>query len=293
MPGAALAVAAVGLAAPRIRHRLGLSPKLVTALAWLGPVAITLAFPPTRGRHLWVYYLHEMAYFTGYELPGDDVDRLRERMRVRYPIVLDRLIGMGEIPAIRLQRAFHVPGRVAPQDMALSAFHWAWYFVPHSAVIAVAARRPERLVRAAAIVGLTFDLGLVVYRLVPTAPPWWAAENGHLPPVERIVVQTSRRTFGPAWEPVYGGLARNPFAAMPSLHLASSWAAAHALGELGPGYRAAGFAYSAGLALALVYLGEHYVVDLVIGVAVAEAARAIVDSETARRLVGPGLLPGS
>lgn len=288
-----MAVAAAGLAAPRVRHRLGLSPKLVTTLAWLGPLAASLAFPPTRGRHLWVYYLQQMAYFTGYELPGDDIDRLRARMRVRYPIALDRLLGVGEIPSIRLQRAFHTPGRIGPPDMVLSVLHWAWYFVPHGAVIAVACRRPDRLPRAAATVGLTFDLGLVVYRLIPTAPPWWAAENGHLPPVERIVVQTSRQTFGPAWEPVYGGLARNPFAAMPSLHMASSWAAAHALGELGPAYRAAGFAYSAGLALALVYLGEHYVVDLLAGVALAEAARAVVGSQAVAAVAGPDLRPES
>jgi membrane-associated phospholipid phosphatase len=288
-----VAAAAVGLAAPRVRRRLGLKPALVAALAWQAPIVVAAAFAPSRARDAWVYALQEFAYFAMYEMPGDDLDRLRRRVRIHYPITADRVLGLGEVPTTWLQRRFYEPGRLRGHDMALSAFHWVWYFVPHGAVVAVMCRRPERLPRAAATVALTFDLGLLVYRLVPTAPPWWAAEQGLLPPVERIVVRTSERAFGPAWPKMYGELARNPFAAMPSLHMASSWAAAHALGELGPGARAAGFAYSAGLGLALVYLGEHYVVDLLAGVALAESARAIVRSRPFALVAGPRFDPPS
>jgi hypothetical protein len=60
---------------------------------------------------------------------------------------------------------------------------------------------------------------------------------------------------------------------MPSLHFATSVMAAHVLGDAGPVQGALGWSYAAALGFALVYLGEHYVVDLVVGLALAEAVR--------------------
>jgi membrane-associated phospholipid phosphatase len=45
------------------------------------------------------------------------------------------------------------------------------------------------------------------------------------------------------------------------------------LGEVGPKEAALGWAYAAALGFALVYLGEHYVTDLIAGAALAEAVR--------------------
>jgi membrane-associated phospholipid phosphatase len=61
---------------------------------------------------------------------------------------------------------------------------------------------------------------------------------------------------------------------MPSLHFATSVTAAHVLAETGPVAGALGWAYATTLGLALVYLGEHYVVDLAAGLALAESIRA-------------------
>ena len=60
---------------------------------------------------------------------------------------------------------------------------------------------------------------------------------------------------------------------MPSLHFATSLMGAHLLSEIGPVSGAVGWAYAATLGLALVYLGEHYAVDLIGGAALAEAVR--------------------
>jgi membrane-associated phospholipid phosphatase len=61
---------------------------------------------------------------------------------------------------------------------------------------------------------------------------------------------------------------------MPSLHFATSIMAAHLLSEVGPVAGAIGWTYAATLGLALVYLGEHYAVDLIGGAALAEGVRA-------------------
>jgi membrane-associated phospholipid phosphatase len=60
---------------------------------------------------------------------------------------------------------------------------------------------------------------------------------------------------------------------MPSLHFATSLMSAHLLREAGPLPGAIGWTYAITLGFALVYLGEHYVVDLVAGAALTELVR--------------------
>jgi hypothetical protein len=49
--------------------------------------------------------------------------------------------------------------------------------------------------------------------------------------------------------------------------------AAHVLGQVGRKQAVIGWSYAFALGFALVYLGEHYVTDLVAGFALAEAVR--------------------
>jgi membrane-associated phospholipid phosphatase len=51
--------------------------------------------------------------------------------------------------------------------------------------------------------------------------------------------------------------------------------AAHVLGEVGRKEAVVGWTYTAALGFALVYLGEHYVTDLVAGFALAETVRLV------------------
>jgi membrane-associated phospholipid phosphatase len=119
-----------------------------------------------------------------------------------------------------------------------------------------------------------YDLGCLLYALVPTAPPWWAGENGYTPePVRRIMVEVGKPMWGRAWDRMYDSLGGNPWAAMPSLHFAASLMAAILLTEAGPVEGALGWAYAGALGFALVYLGEHYVIDLVAGAALVVLVR--------------------
>jgi hypothetical protein len=60
---------------------------------------------------------------------------------------------------------------------------------------------------------------------------------------------------------------------MPSLHFATSVMAAHILGDVGRAQGVLGWSYALTLGFALVYLGEHYVIDLIAGLALAEGVR--------------------
>jgi membrane-associated phospholipid phosphatase len=61
---------------------------------------------------------------------------------------------------------------------------------------------------------------------------------------------------------------------MPSLHFATSLLAAMLLAEASPGRGVAAYGYAAALGLALVYMGEHYAIDLIAGAALVAAVRA-------------------
>jgi membrane-associated phospholipid phosphatase len=242
-------------------------------LAWQVPIAVAWALPRTRGRDAAIYALQMWAYVAHYEMPNDNPEQLLARLHVRYPIQIDRALGLGVPPTIRLQRSLGREGHVRPHDTFLSAIHWSWFFVPHGSIAYVLLFHRPQFERSAAQMAAVFDLGLLGYWLVPTAPPWWAGSNGHLPHVRRIMVEAGKRVWGRHWEPLYDSLGTNPFAAMPSLHFATSVMAAHVLGDTGRVAGALGWAYAGTLGFALVYLGEHYVADLIAGLALAEGVR--------------------
>ena len=89
------------------------------------------------------------------------------------------------------------------------------------------------------------------------------------------MVEAGEHYWGRLWRPLYDLLGGNPFAAMPSLHFATSVMAAHVLSDVGRGPGALGWTYAATLGFGLVYLGEHYVVDLLVGLALAETVRQV------------------
>jgi membrane-associated phospholipid phosphatase len=233
------------------------------------------------------------AYLAGYEIPNDDPQALERRARVAYPVSFDRRVGLGTTPTVRLQRAFSSPGRFNAFEKILVWCHWVWFMVPHGTVVWFLVRHPDDFERAATRMYATFDLGLIGYWTVPTAPPWYAAqhglmEDGKTPELRRMMVEYGEQFWKQGWAPLYGVLGGNPLAAMPSLHFATSVTAAHVLSDTGRVAGGLGWTYAATLGLALVYLGEHYVVDLLAGLTLAEGIRTAtpVVSSATRRVSG-------
>src|SRR4051812_44869022 len=223
--------------------------------------------------------LQMWAYLAAYKMPADDPDKLEQRVRVAYPVNVDKALGMGTTPTLRLQRAFGTPGRFARWEKLLVWSHWVWFAFPHGTVLYVLLRHRDRFPRAAAQVYATFDIGVIGYWALPTAPPWYAARHGYMedgrtPELRRMMVEYGEQFWKSGWAPLYGVLGGNPLAAMPSLHFATSVTAAHVLTGTGRVAGAFGWTYALTLGLALVYLGEHYVVDLAAGLALAESIRA-------------------
>jgi membrane-associated phospholipid phosphatase len=252
----------------------------VLGTAGAAPVAVCVAFRRNRVRDLAVCALNMWAYLAAYEMPHDDPEALAARVRVRYPIAIDRVLGLGVPPTVRLQRRFAAPDTVNRFERVLVWCHWLWFLVPHGSVGWVLLRKPERFPAAAARMYAVFDAGAIFYWAIPTAPPWWAAASGRLEDsravaVRRMMIEYGEQFWGDRWGALYDVLGGNPLAAMPSLHFATSLMGAHLLSEVGPVSGAVGWTYASLLGLALVYLGEHYAADLVAGAVLAEGVRTV------------------
>lgn len=275
-------IVAAGVAAPVLRKRVDAPPLLLQTIAYAAPVGLAVAVPRSRHRDVAICALQMWAYLAAYKSPNDDPDAQEARVHIRYPIVADRVMGLGELPSVRLQRAFARVDGAGPQwrvlDRVLVWAHWSWFLVPHGTVAYILVRHPSRFPRAATMTYAVFNLGASVYWLAPTAPPWYAAAigtdgDGEPPAVRRMMVEYGEMFWRDGWGSLYSVFGGNPFAAMPSLHFATSVMAALLLAEVGPVEGAIGFTYTATLGFALVYLGEHYLVDLLAGAALTAGVR--------------------
>jgi hypothetical protein len=276
---AAWGVVATGVAVPTIRRRARLPAPVVTAAAAAAPVALAVAMPRSNKRDVVMVCLQMYAYTVTYQMPNDDPEALAARVHVDYPHRIDRLLGLGKIPNLRLQHRFAEPGVIRRREQVLVWCHWLWFAFPHGTVAYTLWRHPERFQRTALLTYAVFDLGLLGYWLAPTAPPWYASLHGRLDDegevaLRRMMVEHGEAFWKERWGPMYDVLGGNPLAAMPSLHFATSLMGAHLLSESGPVEGAVGWTYALTLGFALVYLGEHYLVDLVVGAALTEGVRA-------------------
>jgi len=297
--------------APLLRKRTKSSPLAIQAVAFAGPVGLCVAVRRSRTRDVAVCALQMWAYLAAYKAPHDDERAQRERVLVDYPIAVDRVIGLGELPTARLQRRL-ARGQWRLGDKVLVWAHWVWFMVPHGALVYIMLRHPRRFERSAVMTYAVFDIGAMIYWVLPTAPPWYAAAHagrrgdfdgrllertgscegpsdagwnddadaasGGVPSHPNIVVRRMMVEYGQyfwkdGWGPLYSVLGGNPFAAMPSLHFATSLMAARLLADADPVAGAIGWTYAGTLGFALVYLGEHYVIDLIAGAALTEALR--------------------
>ena len=289
-------VVAAGASAPLLRKRVCAPPIVVQAVAFTAPIGLCVAVRRSRTRDVSVCVLQMWAYLAAYKSPHDDPAAQERRVHVDYPIIADRVFGLGELPSLRLQRAL---AREGPQgaewralDRVLVWAHWSWFLVPHGSLLYILVRDRGRFPRAATLTYAVFDLGASVYWFLPTAPPWYAAElaaaqgepdergqrgqpGEPAPPVRRLMVEYGESFWRDGWGSLYSVFGGNPLAAMPSLHFATSVMAALLLAEVGPVAGALGWGYAATLGFALVYLGEHYVVDLLAGAALTVAVRRL------------------
>lgn len=204
---------------------------------------------------------------------GASTNRVGASLHVLGPARGDEVL-FGAVPTVWLQDRL-VDGSPHWWD-APAALVYVTHFVAIPLLTALAWFGLRDRFREWLVAVLTMSLiGIVVYIAYPAAPPWLAAERGAIGDVERI------SQLG--WEVLHlGGVGRlvelgqsgsNPVAAMPSLHAGAALLVALFLWpSVSRAARGALLAYALAMAVTLVYTGEHYVVDVLAGWALAVLA---------------------
>jgi len=195
----------------------------------------------------------------------------------------ERAVFAGTLPTITLQHAFYRPDNVSVQDIAAMFFYFMHFPLPIVVGFFFWVRSRDHYRRFIAALLLMALLAFVTYLFWPSAPPWYqfqASTSSGEETVHKILNETVDKLWGPDYwvSPLYTHLNPNKFAAFPSLHAAfPALAAVYAWRR----YRwlAVGLiAWTAAVALSIVYLGEHYVVDAIDGFVYVAVAVAIVET---------------
>ncbi len=272
---AAAAAVPLAVGAVAARRRLGLHPAATLTIGCVPMLGMAIAVPKGRARFLAVGAAYMHLFKLGWELPYDEPDKLRRRLLVDEPIRFDSLVGFGVPPGLRLQRALRRPGEVTNFDRAVTVIYGSW-FVPQLLFVYLLARHPEYVPRAGGRLSAAYHLTCPFYFWAPEAPPWWASErdgrmDGDIERVARLVVYDLLGREPPA----EGSTQGNPWGAMPSDHISSAAITAMGLTEVSALYGALGWSYVAAASFAVVYLGEHYVIDVLVGLLIAETVRRV------------------
>ncbi len=186
---------------------------------------------------------------------------------------LERWLFGGQLPTITLQDRFFDASHLRIQDYFLTGIHWSYFIVPHIVAVRIWHRDPRMFRQYLGAMTLLLGTGLCIYFLVPSDPPWLSPDPVNSPAavqVQRVMDPVGNRVGGGLYDASYKVIGEsNPIAAMPSIHMAITWLLVFIGNRAGRRWRILALIYAACMATALVYLGEHYVVDVVVGMMIA------------------------
>ncbi|WP_433282016.1 phosphatase PAP2 family protein [Micromonospora sp. CA-244673] len=174
----------------------------------------------------------------------------------------------GEVPTIWLQQHLYRPDQVHWWDVAVSWIYFSHFVATLAAAAVLWLRDRARWGAYMRRWGFLCAAGLATYFLYPAAPPWWAAQNGLLSDVARISTR--------GWKEIgmhgagnllnAGQIASNPVAAMPSLHTAFAlFVVLFFLRATRKRWWPLLLAYPLAMTFTLIYSGEHYLIDVLVG----------------------------
>jgi len=256
---AVYAVASIGLMATR---QVGLTSEHVILLLLVGFAVVGRARPFVWD---WLPFLFVAVMFE--DLTGVGA-KVAGSVHVIAPIVLEKTLFGGVVWTSWLQEHLDVGTFGSVLGFVLAGEYLFHFAAPLVAGLWLWIRHRDRFGTFVGAYVMVMAAGFLVYLLYPEMPPWLAAQNGDLPPVHRIVVEILQKlgSFGN----FYAGADPEPNAAMPSLHVGVPMVIACAIVTVRGVRRPLSWLwmlYPITLSFGVIYLGEHYVADVVVGLA--------------------------
>lgn len=173
------------------------------------------------------------------------------------------------VPTVWLQEHFwHGAHHLQWYDYAAWFLHLTHFFATFVVLAAIWVFAREHFARYAAMICVLSLAGYVTYVLYPAVPPWMAGQHGDVGESNRIIEQVWHQlpvsSAGAVFE--HGKSYANNVAAMPSLHAAFALLLTLYTWRFVPRWFKPLLAlYPVAMSVALVYAGEHYVVDCIAG----------------------------
>jgi len=187
---------------------------------------------------------------------------------------LDAFIPGGAGATRGLQAALYHRSALGPLDVVATAVYFMHFVLPGGVGLVLWRRGRSRYRRFAAALLAVCALAFLTYVLLPTTPPWLGKPDQ----VYKVIDATIRKLHLPGWlVGVYVHHDYNLYAAFPSLHAAFPLIAAVYGWRLHPGLGTVLLAWTVAVWFSVVYLGEHYLVDVAAGVVYASASVAAVE----------------
>jgi hypothetical protein len=202
----------------------------------------------------------------GYEYVRGLVPLVVTKIHIRAMIYFDKTV-FGVVPTVYLQRLFFSGNEFRWYDY-MSAILYLLHFVSFMMIAFFFWLLDRRYFRqyVTAMVVVSF-MAFLTYMFFPAMPPWMASQQGFLPPVTHITNLVTAHFAGPLNMPtLYQYFGVNLVAAVPSLHAAYPLMTFLFLRKRFPRAGWAFLPYVLGVWLAVVYLGEHYVFDIVVAI---------------------------
>jgi membrane-associated phospholipid phosphatase len=120
---------------------------------------------------------------------------------------------------------------------------------------------------------LLLGMGLAIYFLIPSNPPWLAPEpinSPSAPVIYRVMESIGKQIGGGLYTASYKVIGEsNPRAAMPSIHMAITFLLVFPSYRLSRKFGTLMLLYAACMGYSLIYLGEHYFIDVTVGCGIA------------------------
>ena len=201
----------------------------------------------------WVPFV---ALFLGYEAIRGIAPKAGFPRHYGFVIRLDKVMAAGVVPSQWLQA--HL-GSLRWLAVACTVVYFCHFVIPVGVGLVLwLTDRVQFLRFTVALLAMSFA-GFVVFLVLPVAPPWLAAHHHLLPGVRSLIALPS------AVSPYYQRLDPDVAAAFPSLHAAYPLLAALALWPVRRRAAAAAFTWTGAVWFSVVYLGQHYVTDVIGG----------------------------
>jgi membrane-associated phospholipid phosphatase len=174
----------------------------------------------------------------------------------------------GSIPTVMLQQLYRMP----VLDYLGAFFYSIHFFAPTIFAFFLWRTSPKDYSKyTIALVVLTYS-ALITFLVYPVAPPWYGVHG-----VTRILFDVDKSLGVPVYRTVYDFIEPNQFAAFPSLHSALPWLISLFALKIGKWKALPILVFPFGVWFSAVYLGEHYIVDILGGIAYATVAFILVE----------------